>query len=121
MIGGHIEHRVAHACAVPLATQRGRTTRRQHRPPPPAPPVAPLWERHGRRPRLPPRRCPAQAPHREQGTPGAAHGGSNDLIASHASWGAARPPLLFSPPGPGLTATGCCSEALAMTAHSQNR
>jgi len=92
-----MEHRVAHEFAVHLATQRGLAKRRQHRHPPHAQPVAPMWERHGRRPRLPPRRCPAQAPHREQGTPVAAHGGSNDLIASHSSWCAARPPLLFSP------------------------
>jgi len=64
---GEIEHRVAHEFTAHVATQRGRTERRQHRHPPRAQPVAPLRERHGGRPRLPPRRCTEQSPHREQG------------------------------------------------------
>ena len=44
--------------------------RLQHRHPPRAQPVAPLRERHCRCPRLPPRSCTDQAPHREQGHPG---------------------------------------------------
>jgi hypothetical protein len=40
-----------------------------HRPPPCAQPVAPMRECHGGRPRLPPRRGTAQAPHRKQGHP----------------------------------------------------
>ena len=64
---GHIEHRAAHECAVHVATQRGRAQRLPHRHPPRAQPVAPLREPHCRRPRLPPRRCTDQAPHRDQG------------------------------------------------------
>jgi uncharacterized protein DUF6875 len=64
---GEIEHRVAHEFTAHVATQRGRTERRQHRHPPRAQPVAPLRGRHGGRPRLPPRRCTEQSPHREQG------------------------------------------------------
>jgi hypothetical protein len=71
---GHIEPRAAHEFAVPLATQRGLAKRLQHRHPPRAQPVAPLRERHCRRPRLPPRRCTAQAPYRAQGHPGGTHG-----------------------------------------------
>ena len=44
-----------------VATQRGRVQRLQHRHPPRAQPVAPMPERHGRRPRLPPRSCPELA------------------------------------------------------------
>src|SRR6266581_6932987 len=64
---GHIEHRVAHEFAVHVATQRGLAERPYHRHPPCAQPVAPMRECHGRRPRLPPRRCTAQAAHRDQG------------------------------------------------------
>src|SRR5262249_51672257 len=60
---GHIEPRTAHAFVVHVATQRGLATRRQPCHPLRAQPVAPLRERHCRRPRLPPRRCTAQAPH----------------------------------------------------------
>src|SRR5262249_12643906 len=38
--------------------------------PPHAQPVAPMREHHCRRPRLPPRRCTALPPHRNQGHPG---------------------------------------------------
>ncbi len=67
---GEIEPRVAHEFTAHVATQRGRAERPPHRHPPRAQPVAPLRECHGRRPRLPPRSCTAQAPHREQGHPG---------------------------------------------------
>jgi hypothetical protein len=67
---GQIEHRAAHEFVVHVATQRGRAKRIQHRHPPCAQPVAPMPERHCRRPRLTPRSCTAQAPHREQGHPG---------------------------------------------------
>src|SRR2546427_13212949 len=62
---GQIEPRAAQEFAVPVATQRGRAKRLQHRHPPRAQPVAPLRERPCRRPRLPPRRGTAQAPHRD--------------------------------------------------------
>src|SRR5215470_9830204 len=65
-----IEQRAAHEFAVHLATQRGRAKRLQHRHPPRAQPVAPLRERHCRRPRLTPGSGTEQAPHREQGHPG---------------------------------------------------
>jgi len=67
---GAIEHRVAQSCTAHVATPRGRAERPPHRHPPRAQPVAPLRERHGGCPRLPPRRGTAQAPHREQGLPG---------------------------------------------------
>jgi len=66
----HIEPRAAHEFAMHVATQRELATWRQHRHAPRAQPVALLRERHGRRPRLPPRRGTEQAPHREQGHPG---------------------------------------------------
>src|SRR5215475_10273425 len=65
-----IEQRAAHEFAVHLATQRGRAKRLQHRHPPRAQPVAPLRERHCRRPRLTPGSGTEQAPHREQEHPG---------------------------------------------------
>jgi hypothetical protein len=58
---GHIEQRAAHSCAVHVATQNGLAKRIQYRHPPRAQPVAPMRERHCRGPRLPPRRCTAQA------------------------------------------------------------
>ena len=58
---GHIEQRAAHEFAVHVATQNGLAKRIQYRHPPRAQPVAPLRERHCRGPRLPPRRCTAQA------------------------------------------------------------
>ena len=86
-----------------------------------AQPVAPLRERHYRRPRLPPRRCTDQAPSRDQRQPGVTHGRSNAPIASQcfvrrcprvhplfASW-------------PWLLHTGCSLEAIDMTVHERNR
>jgi hypothetical protein len=70
----HIEQRAAHECAVHVATLDGFATRIQYRHPPRAQPVAPLRERHCRGPRLPPRRCTAQALSRPQGQPGGAPG-----------------------------------------------
>ena len=54
-------------------------------------------------------------------TPVAVHGRSNDSIASTSVRCAVRPPLLFSPPGPGLVARGDSPEALDMTIYEQNR
>jgi hypothetical protein len=48
------ERRAAHAFAVHVATQRGLAERRQYRHPPCTQPVAPMRERHCRRPRLTP-------------------------------------------------------------------
>src|SRR5882672_99101 len=79
---GHIEQRAAHAFAVHVATQRGLAKHRQHRHPPRTQSIASMRERHCRRPRLPPRSGIDQAPSREQGQPGGAHGRSNDPIAS---------------------------------------
>jgi hypothetical protein len=58
---GEIKPRVAQACTVPVATPRRRAARPPPRPPPCVQPVAPLWECHGGRPRLTPRRGTAQA------------------------------------------------------------
>ena len=114
---GHIEQRAAHEFAVHVAIQRGRAKRPQHRHPPRAQPVAPLRERHCRRPRLPPRRCTAQAPSRDQGQPGGAHGRSNDPIASpfHVMRCPPVSPLFAS--WQWLLHTGCSLEALDMTVH----
>ena len=82
---GQIEHRAAHKFAVPLATQRGRAKRLQHRPTAARSPVAPMRERHCRCARLPPRRGIAQVPHREQGHPGGYTWEEERSIAAHAS------------------------------------
>ena len=58
---GEIEPRVAQSCTAHVATQRRRAERPPPRHPPCVQPVAPLWECHSGRPRLPPRRCTAQA------------------------------------------------------------
>ena len=117
---GQIEHRAAHECAVHVATQRELAKRIQHRHPPRAQPVAPLRERHGRRPRLPPRRCTDQAPSRDQGHPGGAHGRRNDPIASPCH-GMRCPPVspLFAS-WPWLLHTGCSLEALDMPVYERN-
>ena len=60
---------VAHALAVHGATHGGHTARTTHRHPQYAQPVAPVRQRHGRRPRLPSMGFPEQAPHRDQGQP----------------------------------------------------
>src|SRR5215510_8941864 len=70
LLGGEIEPRVAHEFMAHVATQRGLAAFPQHRHPRRAQPVAPVRSCHSGRPRRPPRRCTAQAPHREQGHPG---------------------------------------------------
>ena len=117
---GQIEPRAAHEFAVHVATQRGRAKRIQHRHPPRAQPVAPLRERPCRRPRLPPRRCTDQAPYRDQGHPGGAHGRRNDPITSQCLVMRCPPvsPLFAS--WPWLLHTGCSLEALDMTVHERN-
>jgi hypothetical protein len=117
---GQIEPRAAHEFAVHVATQRGRAKRLQHRHPPRAQPVAPLRERHCRRPRLPPRRGTDQAPSRDPGHPGGAHGRRNVPIASPCH-GMRCPPVspLFAS-WPWLLHTGCSLEALDMTVHERN-
>ena len=114
---GQIEQRAAHEFAVHVATQRGLAKRTQHRHPPPAQPVAPMRERPCRRPRLTPRRCTDQAPYRDQGHPGGAHGRRNDPIASpfHEMRCPPVSPLFASWPWP--RHTGCSLEALDMTIH----
>jgi probable HAF family extracellular repeat protein len=89
----------------------------QHRHPPRAHPVAPMRERHCRRPRLPPRCCTDQAPYRAQGQPGGAHGGSNDPIASpfHGMRCPPASPIFAS--WQWLLNTGCSLEAIDMTVH----
>src|SRR6266704_1377305 len=100
---GHIEQRTAQEFAVHIATQRGLAKRLQHRHPPRAQPVAPMRERHCRRPRLTPRRGTDQAPSRDQGHPGGAHGRRNDPIASPFHVTRCPPSILFSPPGHGFS------------------
>ena len=67
---GVIEPRVAHECTVHAAAQRGLAERPQHCHPPRAQPVAPVWQPHGRRPRLPLVGRTDQAPPREQSASG---------------------------------------------------
>jgi hypothetical protein len=107
---GHIEPRAAHEFAVHVATQRGRAKHLQHRHPPRAQPVAPLRERHCRRPRLTPRSCTDQTPSRDQGQPGGAHGRRNAPIASpfHVMQCPPVYPLFAS--WPWLLHTGCSLE-----------
>ena len=118
---GHIEHRAAHEFVVHVATQRGRAKRIPHRHPPHVQPVAPMRERHCRRPRLNPRRGTEQAPSRDQGHPGGAHGRGNDPITSPCLVMRCSPvsPLFAS--WPWLLHTGCSLEALDMTVHERNR
>jgi hypothetical protein len=54
--------RVAHALAVHVATHGGPAERTQHRHPQHAQPVAPVRQRPGRRPRLPPLGCTERRP-----------------------------------------------------------
>jgi hypothetical protein len=118
---GEIAQRVAHEFTAHVATQRGLAERSLHRHPPRAQPVAPMRECYGRRPRLTPRRCTAQAPHREQGHPGGRTRGEK------------RPKrftflVMRCPPAsplfaswPWLLHTGCSLEALDRTVHERNR
>ena len=99
---GQIEHRAAQSFAVHVATQRGLAKRLPHRYPPCAQPVAPMRQHHCGRPRLPPRSCTAQAPSRDQGQLGGAHGRRNDPIASQCHGRRCLPvsPLFASWPWP---------------------
>ena len=117
---GHIEQHAAHEFVMHLAIPKGLAKRLQHRHLPRAQPVAPLREHHCRRPRLPPRRGTDQAPSRDQGQPGGAHGRSNAPIASpfHGMRCLPVSPLFAS--WQWLLHTGCSLEALDMTAHEQN-
>ena len=82
---GRIEHRAAHAFAVPVATQRGLAPRRQHRHPPRAQPVAPRRERHCRGPWLPPAVAPLRPPLAIWDTPVAHTGGDPTPSPHHAA------------------------------------
>src|SRR5207247_4738916 len=117
---GHIEQHAAHEFAVHVATQRGLAKRIQHRHPPRAQPVAPRRERHCRGPRLPPRSCTDQAPSRDQGHLGGAHGRRNDPIASPCH-GMGCPPVspLFAS-WQWLLHTGCSLETIDMTVQMRN-
>ena len=99
---GHIEPHAAQECTVHVATQRGRAKRLQHRHPPCVQPAAPMRECHCRRPRLPPRRGTAEAPSREQGHPGGAHGRRHDPSASPCHGKRCPPVSLLLPPGHGF-------------------
>ena len=114
---GQIEQRAAQSFAVHVTTQRGLATCLQHRHPPCVQPVAPRRECHRRRPRLPPRRGTAQAPSRDQGAPGGAHGRSNDPITSPFH-GMRCPPVcpLFAS-WPWLLHAGCSLETIDMTVY----
>jgi len=79
---GQNEHRAAHEFVGHVVTQR-RTRETSTTPPSAArSAVAPVRERPCRRPRLAPRRYTDQAPSRDQGHPGGAHGRRNAPIAS---------------------------------------
>src|SRR5229473_615617 len=114
---GQIEQRAAHEFAVHLATSRGRAKRLQHRHPPRAQPVAPMRERHCRRPGLTPRSCTDQAPYRDQGQPGGAHGRRNDPIASPFHGMRCPPVYPIFASWQWLLHTGCSLEAIDMTVH----
>jgi len=113
--GGEIEPGVAQACTAHMATQRGRTACPQHRHPPCARPIAPVCSCHSGRPRRPPRRGTAPAPHRAQGHLG---GRTREEKRPHRIQCLVMrcPPLVFSPPGHGLATTGCSSESSDRTA-----
>src|SRR6266478_1303688 len=66
---GQIEHRVAHELAEHWATHEGPAERPPHRHPPPAQPLAPVRQHHGRRPRLTPRGCTDQTPPSDEEQP----------------------------------------------------
>src|SRR6266571_8620795 len=79
-----------------------------------------MRERHCRRPGLTPRSCTDQAPSRDQGQLGGAHGRRNDPIASpfHGMRCPPASPLFAS--WPWLLHTGCSLEAIDMTIHERN-
>ena len=82
---GQIAQRAAHEFAVHLVTQKGLAKHIQHRHPPRAQPVAPLRERHCRRPRLTLRRGTAQAPLAIRDNPVAHTGGETTPSPHHSS------------------------------------
>ena len=96
---GQIGQRAAQSFTVHVATQSGLAKRRQHRHLPRVQPVAPMRERHCRRPRS----CTDQAPYRDQGHPGGAHGRRNNPIASPCHGMRCPPVYPLSPPGNGLS------------------
>jgi CBS domain-containing protein len=114
---GQIEHRAAQSFAGHVATQRGLAKCLHHCHPPCAQPVVPMRERHCRRPRLTPRRGTDQAPSRNQGPPGGAHGRSNAPIPSPFH-GMRCPPVcpLFAS-WPWLLHAGCSLETVDMTVY----
>jgi len=112
---GHIEPHAAQECTVHVATQRGRAKRLQHRHPPCVQPAAPMRECPCRRPRLPPRRGTAEAPSREQGHPGGAHGRRHDPSASPCHGRRCPPVSLLFASGPWLLHTGCSLQPIDMT------
>ena len=65
---GHIEQRVVQALAVHWGAHGGPAARTHHRHALHTQPVAPVRQRHGRRPQLPPRGAPIK--HHHQGQPG---------------------------------------------------
>src|SRR5215467_14904712 len=75
---------------------------------------------HCRRPRLPPRRGTAEAPSREQGHPGGAHGRSNSLIASPCHGRRCPPVSLLFASWPWLLHTGCSLQTIDMPVHERN-
>src|SRR5215471_2834063 len=82
--------------------------------------IAPLRSCHGRRPRRPPRRCTAQAPARDPGHRGGAHGSRNAPITSqsHRMYCPPASPLFAS--SPWLLHTGCSLEPMDITLHERN-
>jgi len=117
---GHIEPHAAQECTVHVATQRGRAKRLQHRHPPGVQPAAPMRECPCRRPRLPPRRGTAEAPSREQGHPGGAHGRRHDPSASPCHGRRCPPVSLLFASWPWLLHTGCSLQTIDMTVHERN-
>ena len=111
----HIEPHATQECTVHVATQRGRAKRLQHRHPPCVQPAAPMRECPCRRPRLPPRRGTAEAPSREQGHPGGAHGRRHDPSASPCHGRRCPPVSLLFASGPWLLHTGCSLQPIDMT------
>jgi hypothetical protein len=66
---GHIAQRVAQSLAGHGAIYEGPVEHTQHRHPPHAQTRAPMWQPHGRRPRLTPRGCTDHTPPSDEGQP----------------------------------------------------
>jgi hypothetical protein len=96
---GKIVQRVARKLAVHVATDGGHAARAQHRH---SPPVAPVRQRHGRRPQLTPWGAPSAGPHRDQGQPGGHTGGATPPSLTRSSSRDAPTAVLLSPPCAGL-------------------